>query len=281
MPLPRLELKFRVAEATAIAVREYVSAFLELDRFVSDRASFSYPVDSIYLDSDGLTTFWNTLNGRKCRFKLRARTYGESPDGPVFLEIKSRVHPYIIKHRAAVRRESVDDLLSGLMPAPGDMAAPEPDHLLAAEKFVQLMQEISATPRAHVRYQREAWIDPLRPGVRLTFDRDVQVRPAFAAHFRAGSALPAGEPAQPFGRTVILEMKFSGETPHWFRDVQQIGELQQTSAAKYCDGVLMRGIEEFTPGVALPVSRESHEAMELRRPVSDLASSGVAMPSFA
>jgi hypothetical protein len=63
--------------------------------------------------------------------------------------------------------------------------------------------------------------------------------------------------------------------------VQQTGELQQTSAAKYCDGVLMRGIEEFTPGVALSVSRESHEAMELRRPVSDLASSGVAMPSFA
>lgn len=281
MSLPRLELKFRVPEATALAVRDYVSGFLELDRYVIDRATLSYPVDSLYLDSDALTTFWSTVNGRKCRYKLRARTYSDAPDAPVFLEIKSRVHPHIIKDRAAVRRDAVDALLEGGVPSLDDLATPKPDHLLAAEKFVRLMQEIDATPRAHVRYQREAWLDPHRPGVRLTLDRDVEVRPAFASHFRSGAAHAHEEPARPFGDIVILEMKFSGAMPHWFREVQQIGELKQTSAAKYCDGVLTRGIEQFSPTVAVPLSAGSHVKAETRRRALPELVAPAPAPSFA
>lgn len=281
MPRPRLELKHRVNEATARAVRDYVGAFLELDRYVTDRVSLSYPVDSVYLDSDALTTFWSTVHAQKCRYKLRARTYSDAPDAPVFLEIKRRINGYIVKDRAPVLREAVAELLSGRMPTADDMASADPADLLAAEKFVQLMHEIEATPRARVRYQREAWVDPMTPGLRLTFDRDVEVTPAFTTSLER---TPLENPARPFGDVVILEMKFSGAAPHWFRDLRQIGGLQRTSAAKYCDGVLTRGIDHFNPTSSVACDAAGHDRMEtrLRRHAAPLAAAyPAAAPSFA
>jgi hypothetical protein len=55
------------------------------------------------------------------------------------------------------------------------------------------------------------------------------------------------DPARPFGETVILEMKFSNGKPRWFSDIERVLGLERTSAAKYCDGILTRGIERFSP----------------------------------
>lgn len=279
MSLPRLELKYRVSEATARAVREYVSSFLELDRYVTDRESLTYPVDSIYLDSDDLTTFWNTVNGARCRFKLRARTYGDAPDSPIFLEIKRRINAHIVKDRAPVRRDVAAALLAGQLPTPDDMASSKPEDLLAAEKFVRLVQELDATPRARVRYQREAWLSPYDPGLRLTMDRDVAVSPAFNSAFASGESI---EPARPFGEIVVLEIKYSGRAPAWVRDIQQIGGLQRTSAAKYCDGILSRGIDHFSPTCTVPIGAGAHDKIETRRrQLPMFAPSPGALPSFA
>lgn len=158
------------------------------------------------------------------------------------------------------------------------MATAKPGDLLAAEKFVRLVQEIDATPRARVRYQREAWIDRHSPGLRLTFDRAVEVTPAFTTSLETA---PAGEPARPFGDTVILEMKFSGAAPAWFRDLQHIGGLQRTSAAKYCDGVLTRGIDHFSPNCTVPVSAPEHQHVEARRDRNAGRLAPSALPSFA
>ena len=279
MSLPRLELKYRVTEAAARAVRDYVGSFLELDRYVTNRASRSYPVDSLYLDSDDLTTFWSTVNGAKCRYKLRARTYSDAPDAPVFLEIKRRINAHIVKSRAPVRREAAAALLQGQLPTPDDMASTRQADLLAAENFVRLVQEIDATPRARVRYQREAWLSPYDPGVRLTLDRDVVVTPAFNRGFTDGGPV---EPARPFGDIVILEIKYSGRAPTWVRDIQQIGELKRTSAAKYCDGILTHGVDNFTPTCTVPMGAGAHENVETRRRgLPALAPLPGALPSFA
>jgi hypothetical protein len=65
MQRQRFELKYMLDEAQAVATREHLVAHLELDENGVGKRNFSYPVHSLYLDSDHLTTFWSTINGDK------------------------------------------------------------------------------------------------------------------------------------------------------------------------------------------------------------------------
>ncbi len=262
MPPPRFEFKYRVTESTADLVRDYVGSFLEVDHYASGSANNSYPVNSCYLDSHDLQTFWHTVNGARDRYKLRVRTYDDRPESPVFFEIKRRVHGRIIKHRGAVRRTSVDALPGGQMPQSEDLAAPGHEHFLAVERFVRLRREIDASPTAYVRYQREAWVGPGQSADRVTMDREVLVWPTSAVRLSADAMT---EPARPFGGIVVLEMKFTGQQPEWLRDLEQLAGLQRVSAAKYCDGILKHGVDEFTAVNNVPADPLFAERADSRR----------------
>src|SRR5262245_40784350 len=116
LQLQRFELKYLVDEATALAVRDFVSPHLELDEFSVGRPNFSYPVHSVYFDSDDLRLYQSTINSEKNRYKLRLRFYSDAPEAPVFFEIKRRVDGAILKQRGGVRREAVPRVLAGFMP---------------------------------------------------------------------------------------------------------------------------------------------------------------------
>jgi len=105
-----LELKYLIPEATALLVRDFVRSYLAMDEFSVGRPNYSYPVHSLYLDSDDLKLYWRTINGDKNRFKLRLRYYSAQPGTPVFFEIKRRMNNCILKQtwrRAAGRSELV------------------------------------------------------------------------------------------------------------------------------------------------------------------------------
>src|SRR5215212_10202095 len=129
----RFEQKYIISEDIALQVREFVRSYLELDENGVGKPNYSYPVHSLYLDSDDLKLFWSTINGDKNRFKLRLRFYNNNPDTPIFFEIKRRMNNCILKQRGGVRREAVDSLLSGLLPEPAHMVSKDPKHLLAVE----------------------------------------------------------------------------------------------------------------------------------------------------
>src|SRR6185295_9548193 len=118
LQLQRFELKYLVPESVALRVRDFVRSYLELDEFGATLPNFSYPVHSLYLDSDDLYIYHTTINGDKNRFKLRLRYYEDRADAPVFFEIKRRVNSVIMKQRGGVRREAVDELLAGHLPEP-------------------------------------------------------------------------------------------------------------------------------------------------------------------
>jgi VTC domain len=86
----RYELKYHVAEAKALRIRDFVQGYLEVDEYSALQTGLSYPTLSLYLDSDGLDTHWHTINGNRNRFKLRLRYYDDQPDTPVFFETKRR-----------------------------------------------------------------------------------------------------------------------------------------------------------------------------------------------
>ena len=44
------------------------------------------------------------------------------------------------------------------------------------------------------------------------------------------------KPAYPFGKEVILELKFTNHYPDWFRDLVRVFGCMQCGAAKYVEG---------------------------------------------
>src|SRR6476660_2852493 len=102
----RFEQKYIITEDVALQVREFVRSYLELDENGVGKPNYSYPVHSLYLDSDDLKLYWRTINGDKNRFKLRLRYYSLNPDSPVFFESRRRMKDGILKQRGGVKQSA-------------------------------------------------------------------------------------------------------------------------------------------------------------------------------
>ncbi|MBN9693213.1 MAG: polyphosphate polymerase domain-containing protein [Verrucomicrobia bacterium] len=241
MQLQRWELKYVIPEDVALAVREFVRSYLELDEYGAKRPDLSYTIHNLYLDSDDLAIYWGTINGDKNRYKLRLRFYEDNPHAPVFFEIKRRMNEAIMKQRGGVKRPAVEAVLAGHLPAPSELVSGDPRQLVALQRFVELSMRHAAHPVAHVRYDREAWISVHDNSVRVTMDRNVLISPEFVARFSDR----LDDPTCVFGRLVILELKFTGRFPDWFKEMVRIFNLRQGSASKYADGIARKGEHFF------------------------------------
>jgi SPX domain protein involved in polyphosphate accumulation len=181
--------------------------------------------------------YQSTVNSEKNRYKLRLRYYSDNPDAPVFFEIKRRVDSAILKQRGGVRREAVEDLLAGQLPAPEHLVSKDPKHLVALQRFCELMNRLEAKPKVHVAYLREAWLPHDNNSVRVTMDRQVRDDPEPTARL----SCQMKNPVLVFGESVILEIKFTGRFPQWLADLVRSFNLRQCSAAKYVDGICRMG----------------------------------------
>jgi hypothetical protein len=235
MMASRFELKYLIPERTALQVREFIRQYLELDEFGVGKPNYSYPVHSLYLDSDDLEIHRRTVNGDKNRYKLRVRYYNESPKTPVFFEIKQRMKDIIMKERGTVRRSAAQKILSGHLPEPGDMKSTDPAELEAISRFIRLMNDVNAKPKMHVAYDREAYVNNYNNEVRVTMDRNVRGLP------RPSGELLVDMPGCYVCTTdiVILELKFTGRFPGWYRDLVRHFNCFQTGAAKYVETTFM------------------------------------------
>lgn len=267
MQLQRFELKYIITEDVAMQARSFVSSYLEIDEYGALRPNLSYPVHSLYLDSDDLILYRNTINGNKNRYKLRLRYYENRPTAPVYFEIKRRMNDAILKQRGPVKREAVDWLLAGHLPEPAHLVSNDAKQLVAVQRFHQLMLHNGAKPKAHVVYDREAWISPHNNAVRVTMDRDVRCDPEFTSRLSA----EVDNPARPFGTKVVLELKFTGRFPDWFRELVHVFSLAQCSAAKYADGVAKMG-EYRLRGDYVPSPAEAPAVEPSAEPVLQTAS---------
>jgi SPX domain protein involved in polyphosphate accumulation len=244
LQLQRFELKYPIDEAIAPGLRDFVSSYLELDDYTAGRPDLSYPVHSLYLDSDGLQTHQDGINGTKNRFKLRLRYYDANPDSPVFFEVKARVDNAILKRRCGVRREAVPLLIAGQLPSPDHLLTSEPRHFAALQRFNLLLLQLNARPKLHNSYLREAWVSPHDNSVRVTFDRQIHAEP----FFRAEPVVTMERPARVFPEWTILELKFTTRFPNWFKDLVCRFNLMQFSSAKYSEGVGVVGEHRFHDG---------------------------------
>ncbi|HXJ60902.1 MAG TPA: polyphosphate polymerase domain-containing protein [Verrucomicrobiae bacterium] len=236
MQQSRFELKYLIKEQTAEKVRDFVRCYLAIDEYGVGKPNYSYPVHSLYLDSDNLEIYWRTVNGDKNRYKLRLRYYSDHPDTPVFFEIKRRMKDVILKQRGGVKHEAVPLLLSGHLPGDEHMISRNPTSLVAVQRFCQLMLELRAKPKSHIYYKREAYVSD-NDDVRVTMDRDVYSEPNLDSTIKTKMT----KPVHSYAGFVILELKFTNRFPNWFRELVRMANSMQCGAAKYLSGVQLMG----------------------------------------
>ncbi len=252
MQMQRWELKYIIPEDTALAVARFVSSYTVLDDYGVGKPHNSYPIHSLYLDSEALTIYWHTINGNKNRFKLRLRFYDNSPESPVFFEIKRRMNNAILKQRGGVRRKSVDYILAGHLPQPEHLIKQDnPKEHVALQRFSQYIKEYKAVPKAHIHYLREAWVSRHDNSLRVTFDRNVLI----SAEPTARLEIDHVNPTCVYGKDVVLEFKFTGRFPDYLRECCRIFGLTTTTAAKYADGIALAGERRFGAVTALQQMR--------------------------
>lgn len=239
----RYELKYLISESTARQVRAFVRQYLELDEYGEGQPNMSYPVHSLYLDSDDWKIYWRTLNGDKNRFKLRIRYYSGAENSPAFFEIKRRMKDVILKQRCAVKRAGVEQVLAGYLPEPQYLFSKSPGELYSLQRFIQLMLDLNARPKMHVAYVREAYTSTFNNEVRLTMDRDVRSEPCPLPILKTHME----HPLICTEKKVILELKFTERFPDWYRELVRVFNCFQTGAAKYVEGVILHLHRDLSP----------------------------------
>lgn len=232
----RREIKYIIREEEALAIRSYLSSYLEPDENAVGKPDNSYSVHTLYLDSNHLATYRAANDGDRNRFKLRIRYYDDSPWTPVFFEIKRRINEGIVKQRARVQRDAVQSLLTGESPVPSHLFKWSDRQWADLLDFWHLVERLQAAPRAHNAYMREAYVNA-DASVRVTLDRAVRMGPEFGGEL--GTEIE--DAIEVFAGTVILELKFTDRMPTWLIEMVRGFELKSSGAAKYVQGVEMLG----------------------------------------
>jgi hypothetical protein len=227
----RHEIKYRITESKAAAVEQFIRPYLQLDRYSKLRRDRSYPIVSLYLDSENMLLCKQTLRGIKNRFKLRIRSYTDEPGYPRFFEIKRRMNTIIIKNRARVMDQDVVTLLSGSPLPPQEYSTDEK----TLSQFQLYMKNINAKPRVLIRYMRQAYEDTSHNRVRVTFDRELCYNVTKSPEVVLNGQ---GWQHHPFSRGgVILEIKFTARYPAWLARMVGCLNLRQESFSKFATSI--------------------------------------------
>jgi SPX domain protein involved in polyphosphate accumulation len=222
-------LKYRISESKAHAVEEFVRPYLHLDHYCKSQASGSYPIATLYLDSDDFKLCRQTLEGQKNRFKLRVRSYTDDVSYPRFFEIKRRMNSIIIKSRARVMDENMVGILRG---QPIVSTGYDGDEA-TLKQFQFYSRSVNARHVLRVRYVRRAYECDTKNRIRVTFDRELA--------YNIGNdpvVLLGGSGWRRHGLDkVILEIKFTSRYPAWLSRMVTYFDLGLQSVSKYVSSV--------------------------------------------
>ena len=227
----RHELKYRVSEQQAAGIAQFIRPFLQPDSYCKLQPGGSYPITTLYLDSQDLLLCRQSLEGQKNRCKLRIRSYTDEPDYPRYVEIKRRMNAIIIKSRARIMDRDIPALLAGRALEPQAYTTDTE----TISQFQLYVNSLRARPMVLVRYMRQAYEDSTHREVRVTFDRQLAYNVTNLPEVRLGGR--GWQPhANMLGR-VVLEIKFTGHYPAWLTHMARYFDLQQQSLSKYASSI--------------------------------------------
>ncbi len=110
--MARNENKYLVPNKWKDDLRNDMIIHLNHDFYSELRPAKEYTVRSIYLDSPGLTSYYEKLAGVKIRNKFRVRGYNElTLNSKIFAEIKRKNDSFVSKDRAPIYYNELNNFL--------------------------------------------------------------------------------------------------------------------------------------------------------------------------
>ena len=224
----RHELKYLIRPEEAGAIAEFIKPYLELDKYCVSRPNSQYTVRSIYYDSPSFECYHDKLDGIRERQKLRIRTYNQAKTA-AYLENKRKIGGTHRKTKTALSPDVVAALASrddsAIRAASGTKG---PEQVLG--QLLYRMARNAYAPVSLIVYDREAYVYPGQHDVvRLTFDRHLR-----AKLFPESSSIHSEEDLQQLlYHWVILEIKFTGLIPRWFRRINTLFDLRRQACSKF------------------------------------------------
>ena len=228
----RFELKYAIPVSQRQRLIDIVSDHAVPDPNGVDigEGATGYHVFSLYFDRPDCHDYFERLESRRIRERLRVRTYGSpGTKQPVFLENKRKFEDRVVKHR--VRVTDADTWAAGQHSLPWRHfgASVRGRGRFAVADFA-LRIEAGRVPMTVVSYRREVFVDPNPESrIRLTIDHNVgacRADDVRALHAPATHALIPPDWA-------VLEFKFDGDKPPWMRAVARQLALRAEPISKF------------------------------------------------
>ena len=214
----RFEFKYPIDKKRINVLLPQIFNYMEVDENAKDVSG--YKVLSLYFDSPNLKTYHEKLDGLLNRKKFRFRVYEDNftSSGLVFSEIKRKQGPVIIKDRSKIKLNSFDSLSNNDFFNLKDLDS----------EFAYDLIKFNMTPSLLVRYQRQPFFSKDDKDFRVTIDYNLEFKNLRAKNKKF---------VKYSDDIVILELKFNGSMPKWFKGLIQSFNLSADTFSKYCSGI--------------------------------------------
>lgn len=197
-------------------MRPLLSALMQRDTHGGD---FGYVVRSLYFDSVYDRDYYDTVDGRLKKAKVRLRIYGK--DSPIKLELKQKENSDSLKQSLLVTREEARCMQQCDFEFLSRRTEP-----VARTLYMRLLQG-AYQPKTLVEYDREAYLYDAGD-VRITFDTGMR---ATASDWDLFAETPPWTTLAPPG-TGVLEVKYTSLLPSFLKQIVQTDRLA-TANSKY------------------------------------------------
>jgi len=230
----RYEIKFALPVSLRTTILDLVGPEAVPDPYARPFGDgrYGYHVHSLYFDTATLSDYFERLDRRPIRNRLRVRTYGQGPEGqPVFLENKRKSGKWVVKHRAQVCDASQWCASDDDRPWSAFAEKVSGRQAFAAQSFCTLVDGKNRSPVSVVHYEREVFVPRQDVGfkVRLTLDYGVAatISPSPASLFAAPDIklLPDD--------VMVMELKYERRAPAWMKELCRVLQLRATPLSKF------------------------------------------------
>ncbi len=228
----RYEIKYALPVSMREKVLDQISDYVIPDQFARPLGDgrLGYHVHSLYFDTESLKDYFERLDRRPVRNRLRVRTYGHEGEGqPVFLENKRKSGKWVVKHRTHVC--DAEQWCDSRDPKPWRAFGRLGRCAFAAHSFCSLVDGGERLPVSVVHYEREVLVPRVDDGYRIRVTLDYRVCASIAL---VSTSLYAPPEIQLLpDEIMVMELKFEKRAPGWMKALCRNLRLRPTPVSKF------------------------------------------------